>query len=303
MPGHQQTGVALLSALIVVALAATAATALMSSQQFGMRRAENIISRDQAYQYLLGAEQWASTILVNDAKDTDIDTLEEDWAQDLPPLPVEGGTIAGKLSDLTALFNLNSVVDQEGKPSPVHYDRMQRLLEALKLEKTLLDPLVDWIDSDSDYYSPSGAEDDFYFGLAKPYRTGSAPLASVTELLLLRGIDEKIYKQLRPFVTPLPEPAALNINTAPKEVLISLGIDAGAADESIQKRPFDKVDDFLAIESVKKANIETSNLGVTSTYFLLESHARIGRARLKQFSILKRDGKAVRVVSRSLGTL
>ncbi len=303
MNHRQNKGVALLSALIVVALATTAATALITSQQYGLRRAENIISRDQAYQYLIGAEEWAATILITDANESDIDTLEEAWAQELPPLPVEGGMVAGKLTDLTGLFNLNSVVDKEGVVSPTDYDRLQRLLQALKMEKTFLDPLVDWIDKDLEYYSPFGAEDDFYFNQTKPYRAANTLMRSITELLLLRGMDEKRYKQLKPFVAALPDTAPLNINTAPAEVLMALGLPEAAAEEAIGQRPFDKVDDFLKIESVKKANIETTGLGVNSTYFLLESNAKIGRARLKQFSIIKRDGKKTSVVARSLGTL
>lgn len=302
MSARRQNGVALISALVVVALATTAAVSMTSSQHLGMRRAESMVSRDQGYQYLLGAEQWVSVLLKRDAEETETDHLDEAWAQSLPPLPVDGGSLAGKLTDLSSRVNINDVVDASGKLSSVHLDRLRALIEALELPKETLDPVVDWIDGDTDRFSSTGAEDNYYFNLEKPYRTSNQPLASPSELLLLRGIETEAYGKLKDFVCALPEPLTINVNTAPQEVLMSLGLDQGSAESVIENRPFDKIEDFTALDAVKQAGITKDGLDVKSTFFELEAQARIGRSVLRQYSILKREGGKVSIIARSLGT-
>lgn len=297
-----EKGVALVSALVVVALAATAAVSMTSSQHLGIRKAENLISRDQAYQYLLGAEQWVGVLLKRDAEETETDHLDEAWAQDLPPLPVEGGTLSGKLTDLSGRININEVVDADGNLASEPLERIRKLIEAAELSTELLDPVVDWIDSNNEAFSSTGAEDNYYFSLEKPYRTSNQPLASASELLLLRGMEADAHKKLKDLVCALPDPVTINVNTAPLEVLMALGLDKSGAENVIETRPFEKLDDFIALDQVKEADIKKDGLDVNSTYFRLEARAQIGRSVLRQFSILKRDGGKVTVIARSLGT-
>ncbi|MCG8435243.1 MAG: type II secretion system protein GspK, partial [Gammaproteobacteria bacterium] len=87
----RQTGVALITALVIIALGSVLATNIVWDTHIDQRRASNLLSADQALQYALGAEDWVSHIMRRD--DTKIDFLGEDWATELPPLPVEGGQI------------------------------------------------------------------------------------------------------------------------------------------------------------------------------------------------------------------
>lgn len=295
-------GVALISALIVVALATTAAATLTASQQLGLRRAENLIGRDQAWQYLVAAEEWVGMLLRRDAEETQTDHLDEPWAQSLPPLPVDGGSLSGQLTDLTGLLNLNEVVTGDGKVSTVHQERLRRLLQALELPTELLDPLVDWIDGNDEPFSPAGAEDTYYLGLEKPYRTANRPLASTSELLLLRGIDVETFDKLSPFVSTLQETVPINVNTAPLEILMALGLERADAEAVVETRPFDKIEDFNQMDVVKKAQVSPDGLVVNSTFFLLKAQANIGRASIRQYSTLRRDEGKITIVSRSLGT-
>lgn len=298
----KQRGVALISALVVVALATTAAVSMTTSQHLGMRRAENMISRDQAYQYLVGAEQWVGVLLKRDAEESETDHLDEAWAQTLPPLPVDGGSLSGKLTDMSGRVNINEVTSADGAVDSTQLERLRALIEALELSKELLDPVVDWIDTNDETFSSTGAEDNYYFSLEKPYRTSNQPLASISELLLLRGIEADAYKKLKDFVSTLPGKVTINVNTAPPEVLMSLGLDKAGADSVVEARPFEKLGDFTTIAAVKDAKIGKEGLDVKSTYFQLEAQARIGRSTLRQFSILKREGGKISVIARSLGT-
>lgn len=96
--------------------------------------------------------------------------------------------------------------------------------------------IVDWRDGDSTFQSPDhGAEDDTYEDFSPPYAAKDAPFESYDELLLVRGMDRAIFDQIRPFVTPFGG-GAVNVNTARKEVLGSLGLPQGAVDKILKYR-------------------------------------------------------------------
>ena len=81
LSAQRQRGVALITALLIVALATIAAVAMASRQQLDVRRTANILDGDQAFFYALGVESWARRILVRDQRDGQIDHPGEDWAQ------------------------------------------------------------------------------------------------------------------------------------------------------------------------------------------------------------------------------
>ena len=63
---HAQRGVALVTALLVVALATVAAVAMASRQQLDVRRTANLLQGDQAYVYAQAVEDWARVVLKRD---------------------------------------------------------------------------------------------------------------------------------------------------------------------------------------------------------------------------------------------
>ena len=83
----KQRGLALITAMLVVAIAATTAAYLSFDQQIWLRQSQNLTDRAQAEVVRAGAQEWAITILAKDAKDSQSDDLTEDWARKLPPSP------------------------------------------------------------------------------------------------------------------------------------------------------------------------------------------------------------------------
>ena len=114
----QQSGLALLTAIIVVALVTLATVRLAETQQVNIRRTSNLLNQDQARLTIQGAEGWAKGVLARDAKKNNTDSLADEWATQLPPIEVAGGTIQGEVQDLQGRFNLNNLI-KSGKPSPV----------------------------------------------------------------------------------------------------------------------------------------------------------------------------------------
>lgn len=296
MMRHRQRGVALLTALAVVALATIAATYMLTSQQLQIRRSGNQLMQEQAWQYALGAEAWAKTILAQDAANNDIDALTEDWAVELPPLPIEGGSLSGRLTDLQGHFNLNNLVTKEGKLDTAYLEQFQKFLQNLNLPVALVQPIADWQDVDVEALGGMGAEDDYYAGIESPYRTPNQGIASISELRLIRGMDEKSISLLEPLVTALPQQTKLNINTAPPEVLASLGMDKNEAQqlaEQLKETPVHNKDEINKLPQISKNKIDTTRLGVQSQYFLLEVVVEMGQIKARLSSVIYRDSDGI----------
>jgi general secretion pathway protein K len=290
---RRQRGMAIITAVLVVALVASAASFMAWQQQLWVRQVENLNQQAQSRVVVMAALQWARSVLAQDARDNTVDHLDEGWASTPAPLPVEGGELAGGVSDQQGLFNLNSLV-RAGKTSASDVAVFRKLLELLQLPPDLAGAVVDWIDPDFEVTYPGGAEDMVYLAPDPAYRAATRALTTVDGLARLKGFDTETIERLRPFVTALPQPTTINLNTAPAEVLA-----ASIADLSLQQaqalvnarkgQHFTEVADFRARlpESVKQVN--DAVLGVASRYFLVSGHARFGRAKVGYAALLERD--------------
>ena len=104
-----QRGIALVTAMMIVAIAVAIATQIAFAHQIWFRQMENVADRDATDWLRRGALHWASLALLEDAAQNSTDHLGESWAMGLPTLPVEGGTIKVSIEDAQGRFNLNSV--------------------------------------------------------------------------------------------------------------------------------------------------------------------------------------------------
>ncbi|WP_303902870.1 type II secretion system minor pseudopilin GspK [Thiohalomonas denitrificans] len=300
----RQRGVALVTALLVVALATTAAVSMVARQQVDIRRTGNLLEGEQAYLYLLGIEDWAAQILRDDRKDNDTDHLNEDWTTILPPIEVEGGQVGGFLEDLQGRFNINNLVenDQISGPDLRHF---RRLLAALSLDAELADPIADWLDSDSNVLVPSGAEDGSYLSRDPAYRTANGPMVDVSELRLVAGVDTETWEALAPYVTALPKRTEINVNTAPLPVMMSLaaGLTEADAEALVAARGdegFQSANDFFKQQAVAgRKNL--AKITVSSNWFGIHGDVEVGRIRLRMHSTLWRDADGSRILRRAQG--
>ncbi|MES0327498.1 MAG: type II secretion system minor pseudopilin GspK [Gammaproteobacteria bacterium] len=307
-----QKGVALITALLIVALATVISVELSTRLQLDIRRTSNIIASDQALSYMIEAEYWSRRILKADRKDNNYDHLDEDWAMEIPPLPVEGGSIQGKLSDLQACFNLNSLY-QGGKVNTLAQDHFKRLMQHLATPPgtDLSQAIIDWIDADLNTTVPDGAEDNYYLNMERSYRNANQPLQSMSELRLIKGFeDDAIIQQTKDWLCAFGPAAKINVNTASVEVLESLaaGISPTKAADIVANRqttPYETMNDFLTINTLSTvitAATGLSAISVSSDYFLLETEANIGQARTLMYSIIHRDNDGkTQVIARSQG--
>jgi len=143
----KQQGVAIITALLIVAIATTISITISTRLQLDIRRTGNLIAQDQAQFYILAAEEWSQRILRQDKEDGNTDSLDENWATELPPLPVDGGTIQGTLTDLHSCLNINSLI-KENALDETSRARLAQLFKQLKIDANLTQAITDWIDND-----------------------------------------------------------------------------------------------------------------------------------------------------------
>lgn len=310
---QRQSGMALLTALIIVSTAVMVAASVVALGQREMHRIEMLQDSERAWWYAVGVEDWAGTILQADAEDSDYDGLDEIWAQPVDMLPVDQGFLTGQITDEQGLFNLNNFGVTDTKKYQEYITIFERLLSNLDgvdpyLAKTLAPAIRDWIDTDSEPTPYDGAEDSYYLQQTPPYRPANRPLQSVSELLAIKGMTPELYRKLRPYVSALPEyPTAINVNTAPEPVLEALSADPSSALKSFvnsrTKSPAKSISDLNSDGVFGSGDASTSMMSVTSSYFELQATATINNSRVAIYSLYYRSGKKVpKVIRRSTNT-
>jgi general secretion pathway protein K len=300
-----QRGVALIMAIIVVAIGTMIAVNLIWRGTLDLRRTESALAADQGLMYVQGAEAWAADILRQDLVDSpNSDHLGEQWAIELPPLPVDGGAIKGRLDDLQGRFNLNNLIGSDGKESLLARRQFERLLVSVEADPALAGAVIDWLDPDTELRFPTGGEDVVYSDADPPYRTANSMITSTSELMAVAGFDRDIYRRLAPYITVLPAGTKLNVNTASDVVLASLSddIDLATATAMIEERgDAEFVDIDATFEGLVEPDVLQEIDGV-SEHFLLTATVTLGSNQLTMRSVLQRDRSGItRAVFRSLG--
>lgn len=219
---HQQ-GVALLTILLMVAMATILATSLLMKQQRLVREGSVLLRQNQATQYALAGERFLIELLAADQQSgANTDHVGELWAQPTPPYPVEDGFVSGQLLELSGRFNLNNLY-HNGQPDAQAVEIFGRLLSQVGLSADLADAVLDWQDPDDTITGAAGAEDSFYQGQQPSYRAANRPLMSVQELQLVRGFESaEAFELIAPYVSAVPAFAQINLNTAQAPVLAAL---------------------------------------------------------------------------------
>lgn len=302
---HNQ-GVALLTVIFLVALAALTLSSFNLSQRSALQAVNSSKDQSQAWSLLALLEQEAIEVLRQDISQSLIDDDTEAWSQHQFRL---GGLLAefkqahvsAKISDEQAKINLNNLMFN-GQLDPVSEQRVRRLLQSQQLADSLLDGIIDWLDSDALLISNNGAEDDFYRRLNSPYLAANTVLSDISELRLIRDFNAHNYALLRPYLTALPERTAVNINIAAPVVLASLdknlSISSLDSFEPMQAA-FNDVSEF--IKQINVSQINTEGLATNSRYFLLQSEIGLADYSLMVDSLIYRESdQNIRIIKRAI---
>lgn len=213
--------------------------------------------------------------------------ISEDVARDLAgALP--GATEVGQL---LAAQGGGSAVPR----SLIETLRLRLLLKALDIDPGIVQALQDWLDGDAETRFPNGAEDDYYLNLPTPYRAANAPFADISELRLVRGVTPEIYDKLAPYLSVLPVAGDIDVNSAPVEVLMSLGpfLTRDIAEGIVSRREiqrFESVASFTAEPLVAERLLAGADgIAVTSRFFRVKAALELPGRRYNVIAVMAGD--------------
>jgi general secretion pathway protein K len=290
---ENEKGIALLVTLLILVLIVALVHEVF---RIGAQSAQSgAYGRDSIRCILLaeGGTGAARIALRVDARDNQYDTLDEVWSRAALPITLGDGEVRVTIEDEERKIDLNRLMLPNGNaPDDRRLAVFQRLLDILGIDRTVADAVVDWLDNDENPRI-GGAESPYYLALPNPYRAKNDLFDTIGELRLVRGVTGEVFEKLTPFVT-VSSSGMVNLNTAPKEVLMSLSagadlagggaIDAKTAEEIIRYRedhPFTEKSQIGNVAPLLRDLYKSSTpfqnlLGVQSTYFHVRSSGDVG---------------------------
>ncbi len=348
----RQRGVAIISALLVVSLAAILVSGMLWRQQVQIRRIENQRLLAQAQWISRSALDWTRLILRSEADTSPTvtylggvwgvpiaKTKLSDFLGQIGEVRAQQGAstyLSGSIEDAQAKFNLRNLVST---PTPgvltinvAQIQAFQRLLAMLgingSLAKTVaLQMRAGLARSATRFQTQTGNSATTAAGtnneattlaaIAQGGGTGGgnftddpglkdadsnapvAPLQMITvdSLLDVPGFSPEAVAKLRPFITVLPTTTAVNMNTAPAEVVaavvpgmnLSQGQAFVARRETVFFHDVGNVQLALTGAGVKTVSIDPNEMDVTTKYFVIHGRVEHERAQLERTTLVYRD--------------
>ncbi|MHA6846456.1 type II secretion system minor pseudopilin GspK [Ralstonia syzygii] len=331
---RQPRGAAVVTALLVVALAVVIVSGMLWRQQVEIRAVENQRLKAQATWIARAGIDWARLILRDDQRRTGaVDHLGEIWAVPIQETRLsdflgsslrtdvagENSYLSGRIFDAQARFNLmnllalqtlgtRTVVTGRDKDGIKAY---ARLLQSLNQDPSLADVTATWLARmlggiQSVEGGQGGQRDSSGSGDGG---NGPRPLDDVDGLLAIPGYTADAVRVLRPFVIVLPTRTLVNANTAPAEVLAavipSLSLDRARALVQARDRAYfrnigDVTNQLRGIAPGADNAAAANLLDVQTHYFLVYGMARHERAQVGQVALVSRsdpvNNNATRIV-------
>jgi general secretion pathway protein K len=287
---ERQCGAALVLALLVMTLGVLLVSGAFLRQSVMVRQVENDAAGAQARWLLTGAIDWVRVVLREDGRSTMVDHVGEPWAAPLELTRIDGirgetAWVSGRVEDAQSRFNLRNLAGPAG-PVAAEVAVLARLLDlvgldgagagafALRLQTALL---------------------------AQRDRGVAMQPATIDALALVEPADRVALERLAPFVTLLPVPTSVNLNTAPAEVIAARFANLPLADarQIVTDRArgwFRDPEEIQRRRPGLRVLGDAGRLAVNSRFFLLRGSVEVGRARVAGRALLQRDGDRVEVL-------
>ena len=310
MKRKRQGGAAILTAMLTVVLVATLAASTLWQQWRAVEVEAAERSRTQSGWVLTGALDWARLILREDGRKGGADHLAEPWAVPLEQARLstflaadrndalaadeaQDAFLSGQIVDLQARLNVSNLV-QNGKVDDPSRLAFARLFEHLNLPVSELAAMVDSFRLMQD-------------GSAESRNNMSLPLfpREPGELAWV-GLSPSTIAKLNPYITILPMPTPVNLNTASVEVILACVESFEMADAS----RFVRERDLLHLTALADANkaaggakprFNDAQHGVASRFFEIRGSLQVDQTTVQERSVVQRDGMEVKTLWRKRG--
>ena len=298
---HSIRGVAIITALLLTALAITIVASLFWQQQIQIRAVENQRLQMQKQWILRGAVDWATLILREDGKYSAIDDLTEPWAVPLADTSLDQyvqkeeehalaqeAILSGAIQDAQSRLNLTGLATA-GKINEQQVLIFERLLSVLNIDTTLARLAANQIASTQP--NDSGATS----------RVRYLGFQQVQDLFTVASFTPAIVKRLEDYVIFLPRATAINANTAPQAVLSAALAPLSLADTQalIAKRTqssFHNLNELIAQLSGSQTTINLQAITLSTNYFLVNGRISLRQNALQIQALVERSGLNTEVI-------
>ena len=210
---NNNRGVALIITLSIIAVLVVATLELNRKTRSSIYISGVFRERIQLHHMAMSGVHAAMALLIQDKEDSDIDSIQEDWASPekieafLMELPFDRGKVRITIEDELGKIQVNSLVEF---PDGQVFNESQRKMWEHFLDLAIptldrsddtaptpiINALKDWLDRGDDdlITGVSGAESEHYLDLDPPYACQNGPLHHLAELLLVKGINADLFE-------------------------------------------------------------------------------------------------------------
>lgn len=312
--GQASRGAALISAMITVTLVATLASAALWQQWRHVEIESAERSRAQTAWLLTGALDFSRLILREDKGPAD--HLAEPWALGLQESKLssflsqdkqvrEGDPevyLSGAITDAQSRLNVLNLAPN-GQASQSGWASFVKLFNLLGLPLNELQTLQQQLLRAQQASAPTTGNS------ASPSSAANTALAPLmpqnTSQLVWLGVSARTVAQLAPFVTVLPQPTPLNLNTAgPEAIYASLpGLDMAAAQQFVRQRanqaPLESLEaasQALGLRGAQALNAQW--FSINTQYFFIRGRMRLQDTVQEDDLLVERNGRKVSILWR-----
>ena len=296
-----QQGVAIITALLLTALAITLVASLFWQQQIQVRAVENQRLQLQKQWILRGALDWAKLILREDGKYSSTDDLTEPWAVPLADTSLDQyvqknedqeiaklAVLSGSIQDAQSRLNLTGLATA-GKINEKEILVFERLLSSLQIETSLARQAANQI-AVSQQNESGGVSSVRYLGFQY-----------TNDLLTVAGFTPEIVNALQDYVIFLPRVTTINANTASEFVLSATLAPLSLADAKalIAKRsqsPFHNLNELTAQLAGTQTEIDAHKISLATNYFLVHGRISLQQNGLQIVALVERNDRNTAVI-------
>jgi len=312
---HRERGAALLTAMLIVTLVATLAASMLWQQWRAVQVEAAERARAQSAWILSGALDWARLILREDARNGGPDHLGEPWAVPLAEARLStflaadkqhtedapDAFLSGVITDAQAKFNLTNLLNGN-RIDPAEMAALQRLCETVGVSADVATRIANGM---RDAAPPMPPDPSASAPAAPPAPAPPADpplMPQTTSQLAWFGVDPEALRALEPYIAILPDKAYVNVNTAPREVLVAAtaGLDLATAERIVQARQRAPLKSNADVRALAPSVPEESfaRLVINSNFFEVRGRLRLADVVLEQRSLVYRRNLEVTVRQR-----
>ncbi len=256
---EDENGVALILSVLIITILGVVILNFSRSSQVTLSVAENRLNSLKAYYLAKSGIKMASLVLNED--DISCDSLNDEWSEGLPSLPLGDGMVALEIIDEAGKLNINDIKGGRGNVKDKVRMRLSRLIDALGMDAELVDEIVK-----------------------------GAPFDSIGE------VPAEDREKVSQFMTVRTK-GGININTAPEAILISLSEDmtesiARSIIDYRKENPFRSVPQIKEVAGIDQKLYEEIKglISVKSNTYHVTSRGSCQNARMAIEAFLKRRG-------------